>query len=230
MSNKQEKEKNLHQEKKHEEKMVDNKQTQKNENEQRMTSQSIEAKMAEAAAQNGDQTVVEDKATEKMTMQKHVEELTAENSELKDMLLRKQAEFENFRKRIQREKEESIKYANAMLLLDLTNTIDDFERAIQSAKDSEDFRSFHSGVELIEKQLTQMLESKWGLKRFESQGEKFDPDRHEAIMAEQTDQVTAPTVVEDFQRGYLLNERVLRPAKVKVAQPSEGNKKENNAT
>jgi molecular chaperone GrpE len=128
-------------------------------------------------------------------------------------------ELENFRKRLQREKEESIKYANAMLLLDLTNIIDDFERAIQSAKNSDDFTSFHSGVELIEKRLTQMLEKKWGLKRFDSQGDAFDPDKHEAIMAEESENVDSPTVVEDFQRGYLLNERILRPAKVKVAQP-----------
>jgi molecular chaperone GrpE len=150
-------------------------------------------------------------------------ELEKEKAELKDLLLRKQAEFENFRKRLQREKEESIKYANAMLLLDLTNIIDDFERAIQSAKDSDDFTSFHSGVALIEKRLTQMLENKWGLKRFDSQGDAFDPDKHEAIMAEESEAVNAPTVVEDFQRGYLLNERILRPAKVKVAQPSTGN-------
>jgi molecular chaperone GrpE len=146
-------------------------------------------------------------------------ELEKEKDELKDLLLRKQAEFENFRKRLQREKDESIKYANAMLLLDLTNIIDDFERAIQSAKNSDDFASFHSGVELIEKRLTQMLEKKWGLKKFDSQGDAFDPDKHEAIMAEESKNVDAPTVVEDFQRGYLLNERILRPAKVKVAQP-----------
>jgi molecular chaperone GrpE len=146
-------------------------------------------------------------------------ELEKERDELKDLLLRKQADFENFRKRLQREKEESIRYANAMLLLDLTHIIDDFERAIQSAKNSDDFASFHSGVELIEKRLTQMLEKKWGLKRFDSQGDEFDPDKHEAIMAEESENVDAPTVVEDFQRGYLLNERILRPAKVKVAQP-----------
>ncbi len=230
MSNKQERKKNTHEDKKHEENVLKQKHEQKSEKEQDIKLQSAEVGTGEAETQNSGKDIAEDKSSETKTMQQTVETLGAENSELKDMLLRKQAEFENFRKRIQREKEESIKYANAMLLLDLTNTIDNFERAIQSAKDSEDFRAFHSGVELIEKQLTQMLGKKWGLKRFESQGEKFDPDRHEAIMAEQSDQVTAPTVVEDFQRGYLLNERVLRPAKVKVAQPAEGNNKNNKTT
>jgi molecular chaperone GrpE len=216
MSNKEEREKNLHKDKKHEE----NEMKQKQEHKENLNE--VENAAVSIDTQTTGEKSVKEKVSDTDTEQKTIEILQTENSELKDMLLRKQAEFENFRKRIQREKEESIKYANAMLLLDLTNTIDDFERAIQSAKDSEDFRSFHSGVELIEKQLTKMLENKWGLKRFESQGEKFDPDRHEAIMAEESNQVSLPTVVEDFQRGYLLHERVLRPAKVKVAQPVEG--------
>jgi molecular chaperone GrpE len=216
MSNKEEREKNLQKDKKHEE----NEMKQKQEHKENLNE--VENAAVSIDTQTTGEKSVKEKVSDTDTEQKTIEILQTENSELKDMLLRKQAEFENFRKRIQREKEESIKYANAMLLLDLTNTIDDFERAIQSAKDSEDFRSFHSGVELIEKQLTKMLENKWGLKRFESQGEKFDPDRHEAIMAEESNQVSLPTVVEDFQRGYLLHERVLRPAKVKVAQPVEG--------
>jgi molecular chaperone GrpE len=220
MSNKEEREKNLHKDKKHEENEMKKMQEQKQE--QKDTSSEAETVAVSADTQNLTEESGEEKAGKAPPVKETTEVLETQITELKDMLLRKQAEFENFRKRIQREKEESIKYANAMLLLDLTNTIDDFERAIQSAKDSEDFRSFHSGVELIEKQLTQMLENKWGLKRFESKGEKFDPDRHEAIMAEESDQVSAPTVVEDFQRGYLLHERVLRPAKVKVAQPVEG--------
>ena len=224
MADKQESEKNVHQEKKTQENKLKQKQ------EQETTMKNAEQIVTPAKTPSNSDDAAKAKADETITMQQTVEVLKTENTELKDMLLRKQAEFENFRKRIQREKEESIRYANAMLLLDLTNTIDDFERAIQSTKESEDFCSFHSGVELIEKQLTQMLESKWGLKRFESQGEKFDPDRHEAIMAEQSDQVSAPTVVEDFQHGYLLHERVLRPAKVKVAQPTEENDKNDKTT
>lgn len=140
-------------------------------------------------------------------------------TELKDQLLRRQADLENFRKRMLREKEEGIVYANQLLLLDVVTTIDDFERAIESAEASQDFDAFHSGVVLIERQLMQMLENKWGLARFGSLGEAFDPNRHQAIATEESAEVETPTVVEDYQKGYLLHDRVLRPARVKVTQP-----------
>ena len=152
-------------------------------------------------------------------LKSRIKELEAENSDLKDQLLRKQADFENFRKRMFREKEESIRYANSKLLLDLTGVIDDFERAIHSAEVSKDFDSFLEGITLIEKQMTTMLENRWGLKRFSSQGEKFDPDKHEAIASEENEGIEDPVVLEDYQKGYYLNDRLLRPARVKVAKP-----------
>lgn len=147
-------------------------------------------------------------------------ELEAENSELKDRYLRKQADFENFRKRSIREREETVAYSNQQLLNDLVTVIDDFERAIKSAEESRDFDSFHDGIVLIEKQLTTMLERKWGLKRFDSEGDEFDPQKHEAVLSEQSQEHEHPTVLEDLQKGYFLNDRVLRSAKVKVAMPS----------
>lgn len=147
-------------------------------------------------------------------------ELEAENSELKDRYLRKQADFENFRKRSIREREETVAYSNQQLLNDLVTVIDDFERAIKSAEESRDFDSFHDGIVLIEKQLTSMLERKWGLKRFDSEGDEFDPQKHEAVLSEQSQEHEHPTVLEDLQKGYFLNDRVLRSAKVKVAMPS----------
>ncbi len=149
-----------------------------------------------------------------------IAELENENTDLKERYLRKQADFENYRKRMQREKEELGAYANKQLLLDLVPVIDDFERAIESAKESRDFDSFYKGVVLIEKQMTEMLERKWGLQRFESEGEEFDPQKHEAVTAEQTGEGTEPMVVEDYQKGYMLHDRVLRSAKVKVAMPA----------
>lgn len=139
--------------------------------------------------------------------------------ELKDQLLRKQAEFENFRKRLSREKADGIRYSNQMLLLDLLPVIDGFERAIASAEESKDFHAFHDGVVLIERQLTSLLEKNWGLKRFESLGEEFNPDKHQAIALEESTEISNPTVIEDYQKGYFYHDRVLRPAKVKVAQP-----------
>ncbi len=146
--------------------------------------------------------------------------LEAEVYDLKDQLLRKQADFENFRKRLIREREDAIRYANSNLLLDLVEVIDNFERAIKSSDDSKDFDVFHQGIELIEKQFTSMLESKYGLKRFESKDEDFDPERHQAIAAEEVIDIDCQIVLEDFQKGYMLHDRVLRHAKVKVAMPA----------
>jgi molecular chaperone GrpE len=148
--------------------------------------------------------------------------LEAETADLKDKLLRKQADFENFRKRMIREREESSRYANASLLTDVIGLIDDFERAIRSAEESRDFPGFLQGVSMIEKQLVEMLESRWGLKRFSSVGEGFDPNRHEAVLRVEGPANSKPTVVEDYQKGYYLHERVLRPARVKVMVPGAG--------
>ena len=139
--------------------------------------------------------------------------------ELKDQLLRKQADFDNFRKRMFREKEEAIKYANSNLLQDIVLTIDDFERAIRSADESRDFDALHSGVELIEKQLSGMLERKYGLRRFESVGEEFDPEKHEALSLQESEEHDSQVVLEDYLKGFMLHDRVLRHAKVKVANP-----------
>ena len=152
-------------------------------------------------------------------LEARVSALEAENSDLKEQILRKQADFENFRKRMQREKEESARFANKQLLLDILPVIDDFERAIQSAEESKDFNAFHDGIALIEKQFTGMLERKWGLKRFDAEGEDFDPQCHEAVAAETDPKTDTPKVLEAFQKGYLLHDKVLRSAKVKVSMP-----------
>lgn len=148
-----------------------------------------------------------------------IKTLTAQLAELKDMYLRKSADFENFRKRMQREKEDSIAFANRQLLLDIVPIIDDFERAIRSAEESKDFDAFHDGIVLIEKQFTGMLERKWGLQRFESVGEVFDPQRHEAVTTETVEDHDTSVVLEDYQKGYMLHDKVLRSAKVKVSLP-----------
>jgi molecular chaperone GrpE len=153
-------------------------------------------------------------------LEQRIQELEAENSELKSQYLRKQADFENFRKRMQKEKKEAIQYANSNLLLDLVSIIDDFERAIKSSEESKDFESFHSGIKLIEKQFVGMLESKYGLTRMESEGQEFDPQKHEAINMVESPEHDVQTVVEDYQRGYMLHDRVLRHSKVKVAVPA----------
>ncbi len=149
-----------------------------------------------------------------------IAELEEENSELKDKYLRKHAEFENFRKRMMREKEDFAKYANQQLLSDLVTVVDDFERAINSSRDSENFQSFYDGIVMIEKQLVSMLENKYGINRFEGVGDEFDPQRHEAVAsAPAAEGQDVSRVEEVYQKGYMLHDRVLRSAKVKVSMP-----------
>ncbi|MDR0663434.1 MAG: nucleotide exchange factor GrpE [Spirochaetaceae bacterium] len=155
--------------------------------------------------------------------QKKIEELEQKLAELNDQYLRKTADFENFRKRIVKEKQEAVEFANQSLLLDLIAILDDFERAISSAassaKTEADFDAFCDGIVMIEKRLLGQLENKWGLKRFDSAGAPFDPGRHEALFMEKSAQVNEPTVQEDFAKGYTLKDRVVRTAKVKVLMP-----------
>jgi molecular chaperone GrpE len=150
-----------------------------------------------------------------------IAELEAKLADLNDQLLRKAADFENYRKRVAREKQEAADFSNQSLLLDLLPVIDDFGRAIRSAETSKDFASFYEGVIMIEKRLVSQLENKWGLKGFDSVGEPFDPNRHEALQMEKAGGIAEPVVKEDYERGYLLKDRVIRFAKVKVLMPDE---------
>jgi molecular chaperone GrpE len=148
-----------------------------------------------------------------------------------DLYLRKAAEFENFRKRMTREKQDAIEFANQSLLLDIIPIIDDFDRAIKAveaaASTSKEFDSFYEGIILIEKRLVTQLDNKWGLKRFDSAGEIFDPNRHEAIMMDKSVDIAEPVVQEEFLKGYILKDRVVRCAKVKVLMPEEPPRQEN---
>jgi molecular chaperone GrpE len=113
-----------------------------------------------------------------------IAELEAKVAELSDQVLRKTADFENYRKRMNQEKQKAIDFANESLLLDIIPVMDDFERAIQSAETSEELKNLPAGkvmldgITMIEKQLVSKLANKWGLKRFNSAGEVFDPNRH----------------------------------------------------
>lgn len=137
-----------------------------------------------------------------------------------DRLLRLQAEFENFRKRMIREKAEFTKYAQAEFLKDLLPVLDNLERALVSAEQLKDFEGFSKGVEMIFKQFCEIIR-KAGLTDIEALNQPFDPTIHEAVARVESSEVENNTVVEVLQKGYYLHDKVLRPAKVKVAiQPS----------
>ena len=152
-------------------------------------------------------------------------ELAAARDELStvnDKYLRKLAEDANFRKRMTREKEDGQRFALTALLGDLIPILDDFDRAISSAETQKDYNVLHDGVLLIKRQLGSVLESKYGLSRFESLGKPFDPNHHEAVAMvkggpEDGDEAI---VAEEFLPGYGLHDRILRTAKVRVRMPA----------
>ncbi|MDR1179052.1 MAG: nucleotide exchange factor GrpE [Spirochaetales bacterium] len=147
--------------------------------------------------------------------------LEDENASLKDQGLRIQADADNFRKRMQREKQDSIQAANKQLLTDLLPVMDDFVRAIKSGEVSRDFTAFHDGIVMIEKQMSGLLERRWGLKRFDSIGEEFDPQKHEALYSEDRPDHEVSMVLEDYMTGYTLHDKILRAAKVKISMPGQ---------
>jgi len=147
------------------------------------------------------------------------EEISKEDDH-QDKFLRLQAEFDNFKKRNMRERQEFIKFANESLILELVGILDDFERSIKYAQQKEDFRLLHQGVDMISRQLHQMLKEK-GLEKIACVNEKFNPHQHEALEVTEDVDVDDDTVVEELQPGYTLNGRVIRPAKVKVVKRKE---------
>ncbi len=123
-----------------------------------------------------------------------------------------QAEFENYKKRTEKERAEIIKSANEALILKLLDVYENLERALQNKSAD----SLHEGVGMIYRQMKEILE-KGGLRPIPAVGEKFDPFRHEAVMQEVREDCEEGAVLEEFQRGYMLNDKVLRYSKVKVS-------------
>ncbi|MFH0855205.1 MAG: nucleotide exchange factor GrpE [Candidatus Omnitrophota bacterium] len=138
--------------------------------------------------------------------------------EFSDKCLRLQADFENIRKRIEREKQDFVKFANEGIILELLNVLDDLGRSVNLAEThKEDLSVFLKGVEMILAHLYEMLKE-YGLKPIEAEGKMFDPAYHEALLQVENKDLPENTVVEELQKGYLLNERVIRTAKVKVSK------------
>jgi molecular chaperone GrpE len=141
------------------------------------------------------------------------EALQAENKQLKDRVLRTLADFENFRKRAEREKADFFRYAMAGVLREILPVLDNFDRALDHAEGGDEF---HKGVLLIYKQLAEVLE-KHGLTPIDQPGGVFDPNIHEAVVREEDPSLPSHTVSAILQKGYFLHDRLLRPALVKVA-------------
>jgi molecular chaperone GrpE len=135
-----------------------------------------------------------------------------------DRLLRLQADFDNTRKRLEREKQDFAKFANEGIILELLNILDDLERTVELAQSKhQDLSAFLKGVEMILAHLYEMLKE-YGVKPIEAEGKLFDPHYHEALMQMENKDVPEHTIIEELQRGYLLNDRVIRTTKVKVSK------------
>lgn len=162
------------------------------------------------------QTINETENTETAEGQE-AQSLEDKYNELNDRFLRLYAEFDNYRRRTNKEKVELISNANEKLLLDIIPTLDDFERAIANNESAEDLAALKQGFELIYTKLKSTLEAK-GLKQMLAKGESFDSDLHEAIANVPGDDTQKGKVIDDVEKGYFLNEKVIRYAKVVVGQ------------
>ena len=144
--------------------------------------------------------------------------LARQVEELKDRLVRNAADTENYKKRLQRDKEEAVRYANTALVKDLIGPMDDFSRALDAAEQSSNFEALKEGVRMIEDRLYSTLKNNWGLEVIDKSDVPFDPEEHEACLMEEVDGLDEDTVTMMLQKGYKLNGRVIRPAKVKVGR------------
>lgn len=162
-----------------------------------------------------------DSAEEKkeLTDAEKVSELEKEVQELKTQALYKAAENENWRKRMMQQKDDAIAYANASLLSDLLDSLDNFDRTIDAAKDAKDVKSIADGIKMINKNLVKMLEDKYGLSSFAKEGDEFNPEEHEAIGRTEDEKAKKETLKQVYLKGYKLNGKIIRHAKVMVSVP-----------
>ena len=166
-----------------------------------------EAKVEEAPAEEKEPTLEEKYAA-----------LEKENADLKDQLLRRAADFDNYRKRMIKEKAETAEYANANLLADLLESLDNFDRTVEASATATDVNSVVEGIKMINSNLVKMLEDKYGLNGYGKEGDEFNPDEHEAIGRIEED-VEKETLKQVYLKGYKLKDKIIRHAKVMVSVP-----------
>jgi len=186
------------------------------ETDNKLTEEAIDQKSGEESLAEAAATETLDEAT---AMQRQLEEQ-------KNDYLRLAAEFDNYRKRTTREFAGLVKTANENLIGELLEVLDNFERAFKSREEKPDFEAYHKGITLVHDRLVTIL-GRAGLKKFESIGQKFDPNWHEAMMQVDAADQEPDTIALEIQPGYELNDKVIRHAKVgvvKAAEPKEENK------
>ena len=174
---------------------------------------------AEVKTDDAKNSAEENKEEKKQTPEERIAELEKEVADLKNQALYKAAENDNWRKRMMQQKEEAVAYANSSLLSDLLDTIDNFDRTIDAAKDAKDAKSIADGVKMINKGLVALLEDKYGLVAYGKPGDEFNPDEHEAIGRVEDEKAKKETLDQVYLKGYKLKDKVIRHAKVMVKVP-----------
>ena len=154
-----------------------------------------------------------DTAENEVDLQAELERLTAEVKEKSDKALRLQADFENFRRRTSKEKDELAAVVTQGVMKDMLPLLDNFERAM--AAETTDMETFQKGVEMIFTQFQEVLK-KNGLEHIETEGKKFDPNFHQAVMRVQNDELEDDDIAQELQKGYMVKGRVIRPSMVQV--------------
>lgn len=180
------------------------------------TDENLETSGAENVEQP--ETAEENEVSEEEALRLKVSALEAELADQKAEVLRARADFENSRKRMERDKQTFVKYGIEGLLKDILPCLDSFEQATMQAAGEEAADQLKEGVLLVKKQLVEIL-SKHGLTQVESSGAVFDPELHQAIRKDESGDVKEETVGEVYQQGFMLHDRLLRPAMVSVLMP-----------
>ncbi|WP_425427176.1 nucleotide exchange factor GrpE [Bacillus oleivorans] len=146
-----------------------------------------------------------------------IQELEQKLEEAENKQLRMHADFENFKRRLQNEKQMIEKYKAQSLVTDLLPALDNFERALKADQVDDSLRPFFQGMEMVYKSILEAMKNA-GVEQIESVGKAFDPHQHQAVMKESSSEHEPDTVIEEFQKGYKLKDRVIRPSMVKVSE------------
>lgn len=168
-----------------------------------------------------DQTTEQPEEEKEPSLEEKIAALEKENADLKDQLLRRAADFDNYRKRMIKEKAETAEYANENLLGDLLDSLDNFDRTVDAAANATDAKAIADGVKMINTSLVKMLEDKYGLVSYGQEGDEFNPDEHEAIGRMEDENAESETLAQVYLKGYKLKDRVIRHAKVMVKVPAQ---------
>ena len=158
-------------------------------------------------------------------LKENINQKEIELKELKDKYLRALAELDNYRKRMEKELDDRKKYGMVELFMSVIPVLDSFDRALSGGEMSNDFDNFYKGMEIIHRQLRDALKS-LGLVEFSGLNETFDPSRHEAVATVETDEKPENTVIEEISKGYMIDDRIIKPAKVYVSKQKEGDEED----